>query len=263
MDLGRMVRGRQFWLAVLLAAAGIGLGAPWTEVMGKTPLPCGTFLEMANKSFASRSVLFLFPAVSVLPWGDAYLQEKQWNYLRFLVSRRGRRAYCRDRILTSALAGPLVWLAALTAGVLLFFLLFFAREEVFRWPAETVRQFLAVGGRAALIASALSSGAGFCAAVSGSVYLAMGAPFLTFSLLMIFRERYLEKLYCMDPSCWLLGQGYWGEDQRGNLSCTGVPKQKPGSEDLQPGGDSGSGFGNGDAEKYLFLFRDCGAPGDH
>lgn len=51
--------------------------------------------------------------------------------------------------------------------------------------------------------------------MSGSVYLAMGAPFLTFSLLMIFRERYLEKLYCMDPSCWLLGQGYWGEDQRG------------------------------------------------
>lgn len=144
-----------------------------------------------------------------------------------------------------------------------FFSAFFAREEVFRWPAETVRQLLAVGGRAALIASALSSGAGFCAAVSGSVYLAMGAPFLTFSLLMIFRERYLEKLYCMDPSCWLLGQGYWGEDQRGNLSCTGVPKQKPGSKDLQPGGDSGSGFGNGDAEKYLFLFRDCGAPGDH
>lgn len=131
MDLERMVRGRQFWLAVLLAAAGIGLGAPWTEVMGKNPLPCGTFLEMANKSFASRSVLFLFPAVSVLPWGDAYLQEKQWNYLRFLVSRRGRRAYCRDRILTSALAGPLVWLAALTAGVLLFFLLFLPGKRCF------------------------------------------------------------------------------------------------------------------------------------
>lgn len=215
MDLGRMVRGRQFWLAVLLAAAGIGLGAPWTEVAGREILPCGTFLEMADQSFASRSVLFLLPVTSALPWGDAYLQERQGNYLRFLVCRRGRRAYCRDKVMTAALAGPLVWLAALAAAELLFFLLFFGREEVFRWPKETVRQLLADAGRGVLIASALSSGAGLCGAAGGSVYLAFGTPFLVFSLLMIFRERYLENLYCMDPSCWLLGRGYWGEGQRG------------------------------------------------
>lgn len=215
MDLGRMVRGRAFWGAVLLAAAGLLLGTPWSQVAKGESLPAGTFLSLAAESFRSRIVVFLLPAVSALPYGDAWLQERQWKYLRFLLIRRGKREYCRDKLLVSSLAGPLVWIAGTAVTVLVFFLLFYGREQASGEVWEAAAELLAVVGRAALIASALSNGAAICGILGDSVYLAYGLPFLSYYVLVILRQRYLEFLYCLDPSCWLKGEGWWGTHSLG------------------------------------------------
>lgn len=215
MDLKRMLRGRQFWLAVLLAVAGMLLGTAYPKWKKAELLPGGAFLNMVSESLKSRIVLFLLPITAVLPFAEEYLRERQWNFLRVLIVRKGRKNYCRDKMLTEALAGALVWIFAVFIQVLFFFLLFFGREEVFRYPKELFVELLTSLGRVALTASALSSFGGVCAALGNSIYLAMGLPFVAYYLLVILRTRYLEKLYCIDPFVWLKGEYFWGSDQRG------------------------------------------------
>lgn len=215
MDLRRMLREKQFWMAVILAAAGMLIGAPYPDLKKNSVLPSGTFLALAKDSFQSRTVLFLIPITAVLPCGDSYIRERQWNFLRFLIIRRGKTAYLRDKMMTTAFSGILVWILGAGFAQLLFFLLFFGKEEVFCWSWESVRELLTIAARTALVACAFASFSGVCGAVSESVYLAMGLPFVLYYMLMILRERYLPQIYCMAPSEWIKGEEFWGSGQRG------------------------------------------------
>lgn len=124
MELKRMVRERQFWLAVFLAVGGMLLGTSYPEMKKGSLWPSGTFLQMVTGSLESRTVLFLIPITAVLPCGESYLRERQWNFLRFLLVRSDRKSYCRDQMMTGAVAGSLVWLIAAVMQVLFFFAFF-------------------------------------------------------------------------------------------------------------------------------------------
>lgn len=215
MDLKRMLQGGRFYLAVLIAFAGIVAGATWPELPIKKALPEGTFLRMEIAGLKSKTALFLLPVAAVLPCGEEYLRERQNNFLRFLSIRRGREEYCRDKVLVTALSGVLVWTAAAVLSLLFFFLLFFAFEERWHWNWEPVPELLAVLGRGCLTACVLSSFSAVCALAGGTVYLAFGLPFIVFYAGVILRERYLEGLYCIDPSEWIRAEQDWGADGRG------------------------------------------------
>ncbi len=215
MDLKRMLRDRKFYLAVVLSFLGILAGASWPQTGKKTVFEAGTFLTMTTGALGSRTVLFLLPVTAVLPYGDEYLREKQGRFQRFLLIRRGKREYCLDKVFATALSGALVWALAVTAGTLFFFLLFFAREAVWNWPAARIWELLRLTGRVCLIASALASFSAVCAIAGGTVYLAFGLPFVAFYTCVILRDRYLEKLYCIDPAEWLGASQNWGEEKLG------------------------------------------------
>ena len=125
MDFQRMIRSRQFWIAVFVATAGLFLGTAWPEWKKDTVFASGTFLQLAKDSLKSRVVLFLIPVTAVIPWGEEYLKEKQGNFLRSLIIRKGKRFYCMDRSVMTALSGILVWIIASFLQTLFFFLLFF------------------------------------------------------------------------------------------------------------------------------------------
>lgn len=215
MDLKRMMREKQFWLAVALAAAGMLMGASYPDMKKDSVLPAGTFLTLAKDSLRSRTVFFLLPITAVLPCGDVYIRERQWNFLRLLIIRRGKTAYSVDKMITTAFSGALVWILGAGFAGLLFFLLFFGKEEIFCWSWEPVGELLTIVARTALTASAFASFSAVCGVASGSVYLAMGLPFVLYYMLMILRERYLPQIYCMDPSEWIKGEEFWGSGQRG------------------------------------------------
>ncbi len=211
MDLKRMLRDRKFYLAVLVSFLGILAGTTWTETMTETALAAGTFLKLTTDALKSKTVLFLLPVTAVFPYGDEYLRERQGKFQRFLIIRRGKSEYCLDKVFTTALSGALVWFLAIFLGTLFFFLLFFAREAVWDWPAEPIWELLEVSGRVCLIASALSSLSAVCAIMGGTVYLAFGLPFVLFYTCVILRDRYLEGLYCIDPAEWIGASQNWGE----------------------------------------------------
>ncbi len=215
MDVKRMLGEKRFYLAILLAFAGILAGASWPENGGANILESGTFFKLTEDALQSQTVLFLLPVTAVLPCGEEYLRERQGNFLRFLLVRRGRREYCRDKVMTSALSGAVVWGIAALMGTAFFFLLFFGREKVWSGQWDLALPLARRLGRVCLTASALSSLSAALGALSGSVYLALGLPFVLFYACMILRERYLETLYCIDPAEWIRGENDWGSDGRG------------------------------------------------
>lgn len=210
MDLVRMLHEKRFYLAILLAFAGIVLGTAMPELKEGEALEMGTFLKLTAEGLKSQTALFLLPVAAVLPCAEEYLRERQCNFLRFLIVRRSKKEYCRDRVLTTALSGALVWFLASILATLFFFLLFFAREAVFTWQPEWILEPLQILARICLLASALAGFAAFLGTVSGSSYLALGLPFIVFYAGIILRQRYLEKLYCIDPSEWILAENNWG-----------------------------------------------------
>lgn len=217
MDFKRMILDKKFYFAVALAFAGILIGTSWPDLKldseNAVPLSCGTFLVTLEKSLKSRTVLFLLPITAVLPCGDTYLRERQRNFLRFLILRRGKNDYCRDKVLTTALSGVLVWMAAMLLGLLFFFLLLYGREEIWKYPKTAMEELLGTAGKICLISSSLASFSAFSGVLSGSVYLALGFPFILYSFGIILRERYLDSLYYIDPSEWILVKNDWGNGQ--------------------------------------------------
>lgn len=217
MDLKRMILDKKFFLAVALAFAGILIGTSWPDLKwndkNSVPLSCGTFLRTLEQALKSRTVLYLIPITAALPWGDAYLLEQQRHFLRFLILRRRKRDYCRDRVLSTSLSGALVWLTAMLLGLLFFFLLLYGREERWQYPKSAVENLLSTAGKICLTASSLSSFGAFAGSLSGSSYLALGLPFILYSFGIILRERYLDFLYYIDPSEWILAKNDWGAEQ--------------------------------------------------
>lgn len=213
MDFARMLHEKKFYLAILLAFLGIISGTSLPGLRREETLAAGTFLKLVSEGMKSRTALFLLPVTAVLPCAEEYLRERQWNFLRFLAVRRSKEQYCRDRVLTTALSGALVWFTAAILAVLFFFLLFFAREAAFFWQQDVVRELLEILARICLTASALADFAAFAGLVSGSVYLALGLPFIVFYAGIILRQRYMEELYCIDPSEWILAESNWGPGQ--------------------------------------------------
>lgn len=213
MDLMRLFREKKFYLAILLAFAGILLGTTWPKPLKDGPLESGTCLKLTIEGLKSETVLFLLPIAAVLPWGEAYLAERQWNFLRVLIIRRGKRDYCRDHVLVAALSGALVWGIASLLSLLFFFLLFFVWETPWASLPETLWELLFLLGRICLLSCALASLGGLCGVLSHSLYLALGLPFILYYACIILRDRYLEELYYIDPAEWIAGKQDWGPGQ--------------------------------------------------
>lgn len=214
MDLKRMFLDKKFYLAVLIALAGILLGAKYPEIEDAA-LESGTFLTTASSGLMSDSALFFLPVAAVLPMAEEFLRERQGNFIRFLSVRRSRQEYCRDKVLTTVVSGAFVWLFAAALAVLFYFLLFFGFEETFFYQGEQLMDFLRVLLRVCLVSGAVSAFGAVCALLGMSVYVAFGLPFVAFYCCIILRERYLEGLYCIDPSEWIRAENDWGEGQVG------------------------------------------------
>ncbi|MGI6069925.1 MAG: hypothetical protein ACOYBE_05810 [Blautia sp.] len=210
MDRKRLWEGKGLKFGILLAFVAFCLGGAVPELKKGEPLSAGTFLEIVNGSFSSKSFLFLLPVASVLPFGDAYLQDRQQGFLKFLLVRRGRAEYVRDKVVTMTAGGAIVWIVAGGLAVLLSFVIFFPMESRGAFGWAVVGKLLLLLLRTCLVGSILANISGLLSAVTGSYYMAFGLPFVIYYLLIILYERYLPWVYVIDPAGWLSGKGSWG-----------------------------------------------------
>ncbi|MDY2628329.1 MAG: hypothetical protein SOW08_08445 [Lachnospiraceae bacterium] len=217
MDGKRLWESTGFHIACLIGCAAILLSVTWPQEWESIEaLPCGSWLTFWSQAMEGKLVICVLPACAVLPYSDAYLQEKKNGFLRSYICRRGRMEYVKSKMFVMGAAGFLSWVcAALLAGFLLFFCLFPGEmcmdTELFF--SESGDILLGTGLsilRTGLVGSIFGNLGAVCAQLAGSVYMAYGLPFVCYYMLLILKERYFETMYFIYPAEWISPAGDWG-----------------------------------------------------
>lgn len=212
-EINRMLSGKGFLWAILLGGMGIVLGAPYPK-MDKLLQP-GSFLALEGTALYSQTASFFLPIIAVLPWSDSFLEEWKGGYLKSCLPRTGRREYVENKILTVALGGFLAWMTAGITVLFCFFVVFFPCEKQGGISPEEVSALFAIMTRGGVIAAILGSLGGLCGAITGSVYMAYGLPFVGYYFCMILYERYFPKSFWIYPKEWIAGSRSWGKNDQG------------------------------------------------
>lgn len=212
-EMRRMLSGKGFLAAFVLALAGIAAGTDWT--MQKDLFAAGHFLTVYQGALGSTTVCYLLPLAAVLPWSDSFLGEQKGGFLKASLPRIGRRSYVESKIMTVALSGFLAWAAAGAAALFGIFVIFFPLEKQGTVSLAALWQSLQILTRLGLIAAILASLGGVCAALFGSGYLAFGVPFVGYYFCIILKERYFPNALWLYPPQWITGAAQWGENGEG------------------------------------------------
>lgn len=207
-ELARMFLGKGFWIALVLAVAGMIAGTPLPKQEGL--LQTGWFLEAFEKMISSKSVCYLLPAGAVLAWSDSFLYEWKGGFLKSALPRTGRRAYVENKILTVACSGFCVWVIAGLLVLFGYFLFFFPLEETGKIRLTAVWEALEPLLRCGLIGAVFASLGGFCGVLGGSGYLAFGIPFVFYYFCIILQERYFPYALWLYTPQWISGSAQWG-----------------------------------------------------
>ena len=67
--------------------------------------PCGSWLTFWSQAMEGKLVIYVLPACAVLPYSDAYLQEKKNGFLRSYICRRGRVEYVKSKMFVMGVSG--------------------------------------------------------------------------------------------------------------------------------------------------------------
>ena len=120
-----------------------------------------------------------------------------------------------SKVFTVALGG---FLAVFLAGTLMFFIyfaVFFPLEEQGRFPWNSVWELTEILLRCGMLGGIISTFGGICGALTGSVYLTFGLPFVSYYFCVILRDRYFENALWLYPPQWIEGSAKWGADSMG------------------------------------------------
>lgn len=212
-ELKQMLSGKGFGTAVFLGVLGIAAGIDW--VRPKNLPAAGNFLTLYKNALCSKTVCYLVPVVSTLPWSDSFLREYNSGFLKTVLPRQGRRHYVENKLLGVAVSGFLVWALAGLAGLFLDFILFFPAEQQGRIPLSVLWEALEILGRISVLGAVLASLGGICAALWNSGYLAFGIPLTGWYFCMILKERYFPDVLWIYPAQWIAGTADWGGNGEG------------------------------------------------
>ncbi|MDO4339382.1 MAG: ABC transporter permease [Eubacteriales bacterium] len=207
-EIKRIFAGRSFWAAVLAGVLAIAAGFPYPKT--ETLLAAGSFLELETKALTSKAVCYLLPVTAVLPWCDSFLEEWKGGFLKACLPRCGRRAYIGSKIFSVALSGAFALFTAVLLTAFGYFLVYIPMEKQGTIPFQSYSGLLETAVRAGLLCGSLSSLGGICAAVSGSIYMAYGLPFVAYYFCMLLHERYFESALWLYPPAWLSADAQWG-----------------------------------------------------
>lgn len=212
-EIRRMLSGRGFGAALLAACAGILLGAKYPGM--DAVMESGSFVKLETEALSSQMAAYLLPVAAVLPWSDSFLEELRGGFLKSYLPRIGRRTYVESKVFTVALGGALAYLTAGLAVLFFYFIVFFPMEKRGPFPMRELWELFAVLLRGGLAAASLASMGGICGALTGSVYMACGLPFVGYYFCMILQERYFPEALWLYPVEWLAGDGDWGAGGQG------------------------------------------------
>lgn len=196
------------WSASLIYFVTMAVGFPFDEI--KFPLNTGAFLELFQKALDNEMILFLIPIAAVLPVGAAYVRESSTGFLKLYITRINRMEYIRRKTLQVYVGGFLPFFVAGITAFLFCFLFLYPLELKGNISWEMFLSALVLLLRIGLIGGIMAELSGIFAAVFQNFYMAYGLPFVCYYMLIILKERYLNKMYVFYPAEWVKCQQDWG-----------------------------------------------------
>ncbi len=208
-----LIREKGFWSAVLLALIGMAAAVPFYQI--KLPLETGQFVFYYQSALGSRILGFLLPVAAVLPMGAVYVREASGGFLKLYLARISRSEYIRRKTIQIYVSGFLTFFAAGVILLICCFLFLYPLEVKGDFPIESFLDAGAMLLRICLVGGMLAEISGIFAVLFQNYYMAYGLPFVCYYLLIILKERYLPKLYCLYPVEWIQAEQFWGSDGTG------------------------------------------------
>lgn len=205
----QMVLGNQFIIGVLTFVLIVFLAQieSLIQFVRQTSfLPYGYHNEWVHTAIQSDAVISFVPILSVLPLAGSFVDDVKSRYAYFLLIRSDWKTYLICRVFVCFLYGGMV----ITCGVIFAWicatLIFLPRENLANLtqnPSYVLLKEIALlflnGGLWAIIGITTST-------IMESKYIAYASPFITYYLLIIVYERYLQNCHVLYPKNWIKGE---------------------------------------------------------
>ena len=137
------------------------------------------------------------------------------RFLKLYLARISRSEYIRRKTIQIYVSGLLTFFAAGVILLICCFLFLYPLEVKGDFPIESFLDAGAMLLRICLVGGMLAEISGIFAVLFQNYYMAYGLPFVCYYLLIILKERYLPKLYCLYPVEWIQAEQFWGSDGTG------------------------------------------------
>ena len=207
-------KGR-FLLGVIFVAAEVFLASTETLLdvfRSDNLLDYGFHGSFVLEAVRSDTIVFCLPIVCALPFAASFVDDVKSGFIKLYIHRAGRRGYILGRALGCVVSGGL----AVALGLLLAYgaaaLVFLPMEAAPLPDAEPpgyFRELLSVCWRF-FLSSGLWALAGLTlSSLMESRYIAYGAPFILYYVLIILYERYFDRMYILYPKEWLTPGEAW------------------------------------------------------
>ena len=167
----------------------------------------GQHAALIQAALSSRLVLMATPILCALPYTAAFIDDHRSGLIKLYVPRCGKRSYVKSKLMATAISGGLpLFLGILTAYFIAWLAispLELALQE--GMPKEAMLYPVVLKAALFMLCGGFWSMVG---ALSGTLtmnkYMAYASPFIFYYLLVILCERYIKKLYVLNPYEWLV-----------------------------------------------------------
>ncbi len=212
-ELERGILSYRFFVCLIGCAIMVVFGS-WdkfflTKEVIEDGLAPGYHLSMVINVLKSETTVFIIPVLSTLPYSGNFLEEYRSRFDRFLMLRTSRKSYVISKVLVTGLSGGIGIFLGICMITGMLSLVFWPMEAI---DAEETGKLLAELFRSSFLVSLMGNLWGSTGALLGilyrNAYMAYGGPFLVNYLLIILFNRYLPKLYVLNPREWLLQEHY-------------------------------------------------------
>lgn len=191
---------------ILLALAVGGFSELWSafDSYKKGLLENGIHFDILQAALKSDAMCLLLPVFSAIPFTASVLEDLDSGFMKSYLPRSGRGHYIVGKILSAGISGGTVSVAAINIYYQILRLVLLPVEKC---SATGIATYGNAVGRACVLffcAGMLFSLLGMLFSIlTSSKYMAYAAPFVLEYALIILHERYLKRLYMIDPREWM------------------------------------------------------------
>lgn len=189
--------------AVIGVVMGILHGAKSEGMLTEMVRSDGAFLQCIQEALGSETMVFLLPILMCMPYSAIFVEEYVNGYLKFYLSRAGKKNYVIAKGIVSLLVPVIVSVVGiLVAGISLKILFF---QKVFVNGVIEVQRLIRSCG-ACMIACIIWSCLGTIYGIYfKSRHMAYAGTFITNYILVIIFGRYLKQYVFANPRNWNSG----------------------------------------------------------